>query len=197
MDVPSRRVPKQERARKKHQALLDAGLREFSAREYPEVTARSIAEAAGVSVGTFYEYFESKDVLLRAVQEAQLAVFMERVVDEEASDLSEAIRRGLLLTYDFHIEHPRLHATVEYRRRFDPELEALMHALDTAILERIRSALERWNVPGGDSLAFSVVAMAEGLVHRIVFGTPPAEADRLLEQGVQILLGVLATGGPR
>ncbi len=197
MDVPSRRVPKQERARKKHQALLDAGLREFSAREYPEVTARSIAEAAGVSVGTFYEYFENKDILLRAVQEAQLQAFMERVVDDEAGDLAEAIRRGLRLTYDFHIKHPRLHATVEYRRRFDPELEELMHALDNAIRGRIRRALERWNVAGGDALAFSVVAMAEGLVHRTVFGTPPAEPERVLEQGVQILLGVLATGGPR
>ena len=194
MDGPSRRVPKQERARKKHQALLDAGLAEFSAREYPDVTAKSIAKAAGVSVGTFYEYFESKDVLLRAVQEAQLKGFMERVVDEDATDLADAIRRGLALTYAFHKEQPRLHATVEYRRRFDPDLAALTQMLNTAILERIRSALDRWNVPGGEAVAFSVVAMAEGLVHRIVFDAPPADPELLLEQGAKILLGVLATG---
>lgn len=197
MDGPSRRVPKQERARRKRQALLDAGLSEFSSREYPDVTARSIAKAAGVSVGTFYEYFESKDVLLRAVQEAQLRAFMDRVVDDGAADLSEAIRSGLALTYAFHIEHPRLHATVEYRRRFDPELAALMQTLDDAIVQRIRDALERWNVADGESLAFSLIAMAEGLVHRVVFGAPPAKPELLLEQGAQILIAALAHGATR
>ncbi|MCR9165747.1 MAG: TetR/AcrR family transcriptional regulator [Nannocystaceae bacterium] len=195
MDGPSRRVPKQERARAKRQALLDAGLREFSAREYPEVTARSIAKAAGVSVGTFYEYFDSKDVLLRTVQERLLRTFMERVVDDDAPDPAEAIRRGLALTYAFHVEHPRLHATVEYRRRFDPELEALMQTLDAAIAQRIRSALQRWKVPGDEAVAFTIVAMAEGLVHRIVFGDPPGDPEGLLEHGGQLILGALGTGG--
>jgi AcrR family transcriptional regulator len=52
-----RRKAKQERARKTVEALLEAAARVLRQRGYSAATTNRIADAAGVSVGTLYEYF--------------------------------------------------------------------------------------------------------------------------------------------
>ena len=53
----------QERARRSHQALLDAATELFGRHGYDKVGTPELAERAGVSVGTFYRYFADKHVL--------------------------------------------------------------------------------------------------------------------------------------
>src|ERR1700690_1827146 len=55
----------QERARRSYQALIDAATALFGEHGYDEVGTPEIAARAGVSVGTFYRYFDDKrDVYL-------------------------------------------------------------------------------------------------------------------------------------
>ena len=50
----------QDRAKRSHQALLDAAERLFGRDGYDEVGTPQIAAEAGVSVGTLYRYFDDK-----------------------------------------------------------------------------------------------------------------------------------------
>lgn len=47
--------------------ILDAGLRIFSLRGFQRATMAEVAQAAGVSTGNVYRYFESKDALFGAL----------------------------------------------------------------------------------------------------------------------------------
>lgn len=54
---------RQERARKSYYALIDAATELFGKLGYDAVGTPEIAEAAGVSVGTFYRYFPDKHAI--------------------------------------------------------------------------------------------------------------------------------------
>jgi len=59
-------------------ALLDAAFRVFAARGYRATRLEEVAEAAGVTKGAIYHYFDSKETLLRrAVQSRHRAIFEE------------------------------------------------------------------------------------------------------------------------
>jgi TetR/AcrR family transcriptional regulator, mexJK operon transcriptional repressor len=69
-DLP--RVPRQARSREKREGLLRASAQVFAERGYSSTTADAIAEVAGVSVGTFYNYFRNKRQILLALVIDQL-----------------------------------------------------------------------------------------------------------------------------
>ena len=61
------RVPQQARSREKRAELLKSAEALFIERGYASTTADDIATAAGVSVGTFYNYFRNKRQILLAM----------------------------------------------------------------------------------------------------------------------------------
>src|SRR5215207_3458612 len=70
----SPRTPEQnERVRAASRArIVEAALELFARHGYERTSVKMIAEAAGVSQGLLYNYFESKDALLRAIFEASM-----------------------------------------------------------------------------------------------------------------------------
>lgn len=62
-----RKQPRQARSRERVEALIDATAVEIAERGLLETTTNHIAERAGVSVGSLYQYFEDKDDLLAAL----------------------------------------------------------------------------------------------------------------------------------
>src|SRR6266446_9201404 len=69
--------PKQERSRKKRDALLQSALALFAERGYEETNIEDIARHAGAAVGSFYQHFTSKRQILlvlmdRLLQEASM-----------------------------------------------------------------------------------------------------------------------------
>jgi AcrR family transcriptional regulator len=65
--VTSRKHPSQERSRKTVDAILTATSRVFVREGYEATTTTRVAEVAGVSIGSLYQYFPSKEALLAAL----------------------------------------------------------------------------------------------------------------------------------
>lgn len=64
------------RPEERPQELLDAALRVFAARGYRNTRLEEVAEAAGVTKGTIYHYFTTKEeLLLRAIEQRQERAF--------------------------------------------------------------------------------------------------------------------------
>jgi len=67
-----RKLPQQERSRQMVSTLIEATARCIAERGLDNTSTPIIAERAGVSVGSLYQYFSSKDALIEAMV-AQLA----------------------------------------------------------------------------------------------------------------------------
>jgi AcrR family transcriptional regulator len=74
--------PRQERSRRKRDALLESAIELFGERGYEETTIEEIARRAGVAVGGFYQHFASKRQIL--------LVLMDRLLDEASALTSQA-----------------------------------------------------------------------------------------------------------
>jgi AcrR family transcriptional regulator len=74
-----RRVPQQERSRRRVEAILDAAARIVVAEGVDAVGTRSIADLAGVPVASLYQYFADKDDILLALVERDVAEMDQRV----------------------------------------------------------------------------------------------------------------------
>lgn len=68
-----RKDPKQSRSRATVDTILEASVRVLVDVGYPRATTRRIADRAGVSIGSLYQFFSSKDEIYAAVLEAELA----------------------------------------------------------------------------------------------------------------------------
>ncbi len=86
-----RKQPKQGRSRRTVGRILDAAARVFAEAGYEDATTNRIAEQAGVSVGSLYQFFPNKAALLHALQREWLA----RVEGEMGAALSPEPARPL------------------------------------------------------------------------------------------------------
>src|SRR5882672_9002926 len=68
----ARRVPSQERSRKRALRILDAAARVFGTVGYEAATTEAIAKAAGTSIGSLYQFFPNKHALFDAIANRHL-----------------------------------------------------------------------------------------------------------------------------
>ena len=85
LEVPRlRRVPRQARSRERLRRLLDAAEALLVAEGPGALTTTRVAEAAGVSVGSLYQYLPDKEAIVEALAGRYLAEF-EGLMDELAA----------------------------------------------------------------------------------------------------------------
>ena len=63
----SDKIPKTKRGRRTREKLLHAAEAEFGENGFADTSIASITQRAGVALGTFYVYFESKEEIFRAL----------------------------------------------------------------------------------------------------------------------------------
>jgi AcrR family transcriptional regulator len=68
-----RRIPRQARAGETVSAILEGAAQVLEAGGLAAFTTNAVAERAGVSIGTLYQYFADKQALLRALAEREMA----------------------------------------------------------------------------------------------------------------------------
>lgn len=81
-----RRIPRQARASETVAAILEAATQILEAGGLPAFTTNAVAERAGVSIGTLYQYFTDKNELLRAIAQRELRTTLTNVARVLADD---------------------------------------------------------------------------------------------------------------
>jgi AcrR family transcriptional regulator len=119
----SQKVPRTERGRKTLRKLLDAAAKEFGEHGFHEASISSITRRAGVALGSFYTYFDSKDAIFRA-----LVNDMSEAVKVAARDAIEPDMRPLELEraalagfLDFAAEHKEVYRIIDEAEFVDPD----------------------------------------------------------------------------
>lgn len=108
------REPKTARGRKTRDRLLEAAETEFGERGFHHAAVSGITQRAGVALGTFYTYFESKEeifgALVRFMSRRTREWIAERV--EGAPDRLAAERLGLQAYIEFVREHKHIYRII-------------------------------------------------------------------------------------
>lgn len=79
MTEKPRRTPRQSRSEATVEAILEATFQLLEQGGVEALTTNHIAERAGVSVGTLYQYFEGKQAILAALAQRQAAAARDRI----------------------------------------------------------------------------------------------------------------------
>jgi len=107
-------MPKTARGKKTREKLLQAAEVEFGEKGFHEAAISGITRRAGVALGTFYVYFDSKEEVFRALVSYMghhtRSWIAQRVAD--APDRLAAERRGLEAFIEFVGQHKNLYRIV-------------------------------------------------------------------------------------
>ena len=186
-------------------AILQAAAEVFAELGYARATTNKIARRAGVSVGSLYQYFPTKDSLLLEIYGRHhadvhrlLEAALARLVDP-ATPLEEGLRLLLTELVELHQTNPALTRALSpeiieqsavlkgaFKNDDEDYLEAIVHVLSS-----------RPDVRPGDHRAMALVVgqAAEQLVRWLVHETAPVPLLTLLEELVQLLHRYLAASG--
>lgn len=143
----TRRSPRQARSIQTLAVLLEAAAQVFS-REGLAATTNRIAERAGVSIGTLYQYFPDKNALLHAVAarhvraaDARLGALFEQLRATEPS-FDETMDQLLTALVELHSGQPRLHAVLHRVAMTAADLEE-MRAFEDRVCAEVAFHLKR------------------------------------------------------
>lgn len=109
------KVPRTERGRRTLRRLLEAAALEFGQRGYHDAAITGITQRAGVALGTFYTYFESKEELFRALVRDMSQAARQHVAEAArgAPDRISAERLGLEAFIGFVRQRRELYRIIE------------------------------------------------------------------------------------
>ncbi|CAA9522852.1 MAG: Transcriptional regulator, AcrR family [uncultured Sphingomonadaceae bacterium] len=111
----SDKQPRTERGRKTLRRVLEAAALEFGERGYHEAAITGITQRAGVALGTFYTYFESKEEVFRALVRDMSKTTRQHVSEaaRNAPDRMTAERLGLEAFIAFVRKNRELYRIIE------------------------------------------------------------------------------------
>ena len=109
------KTPRTERGRKTLRRVLEAAALEFGERGYHDAAITGITQRAGVALGTFYTYFESKEEVFRALVRDMSRATRAHVAEavKDAPDRIAAERMGLESFIAFVRKHRELYRIIE------------------------------------------------------------------------------------
>ena len=109
------KTPRTERGRKTLRRVLEAAALEFGERGYHDAAITGITQRAGVALGTFYTYFESKEEVFRALVRDMSQAVRAHVAEavKDAPDRLAAERLGLEAFIGFVRRHRELYRIIE------------------------------------------------------------------------------------
>jgi AcrR family transcriptional regulator len=134
--------------------LVDAAKEVFEESGFLEARISDIAERAGLSHGSFYHYFESKEQVFREVAEGQEAALTagpssdEEAPDGDGSEFDRILRanRRYLARYR---DNARIMGVIEEVSRYDPFVHEARMRRQQHFAERAERAIRRLQAEGG------------------------------------------------
>jgi len=201
MRINPRKSALQRRSRVTVNALLEATARILIREGFDKASTNRIAEVAGVSVGSLYQYFPSKEALVAALIDRHNQEVMQAVQGELAEavnlPMEEAVRKLVAVAVKAHRIDPKLHRVLAEQIPRVGRLEKAEtfnrqnYALFAAYLERHRDEIRPVDL---GLAAFVCVTSIEALTHTAVLHhgiISDAAMEALVEEATRLVVGYL------
>jgi AcrR family transcriptional regulator len=187
-----RKLPKQARSEATLEAVLEAAAQVFERHGYAAGTTNRIAERAGVSIGSLYQYFPNKDAILVALVRRHLAEstavlepLLERLkhgasFDQVLPDVVEAM-------VAMHALAPGLHRVLFEETQLPPSIRAELDALEDRLVDIAANALPG-DLHDARLSGRIVISAIEGLTHRLILRLPTGISSEEIAREITALV---------
>jgi AcrR family transcriptional regulator len=193
-----RKQPRQERARATVDTVLAATAQVLVKHGYEATNTNRIAEAAGVSVGSIYQYFPNKESLVVALIERHCES-MWAIIQRDAAAVfdappARAVPRVIGAMFDAHLVDPRLHRVLHEQV---PRVGALgkVRAVTERAIDMTRAYLaahRREILPDDIDLAATIVVhVVESITHATIERPTPFDRDHVVAETTAVVLRYL------
>jgi AcrR family transcriptional regulator len=199
-----RKNPRQERSQAMVETILEAATRVFVKEGYARATTNRIATAAGVSVGSLYQYFPSKDAiaveLLRRYRESLVEIVAQRLARADQVPFEEVVEELLTMLLKHQSINPALHRVlIEQVLRTGARREILgfEEKLEAHLIAALHAAKSRVNVDDYELAAFVLVRVVLAVVHAAVVDSPRYNTPALARELTRLVTGYVGAGHAR
>jgi AcrR family transcriptional regulator len=202
-----RKSGSQKRSRLTVDALLEATARILVKDGYDRASTNRIAEVAGVSIGSLYQYFPNKEALVAAVidrhTQETMQLTRDALVKVAMRPVGEAVPELVKLGIETHRVNPKLHRVLAEQiprvGRLDDvqAVDRQAYALVRAYLDAHRDEIEVADV---ELAAFVCVTTVEALTHAAVIHHSDVltgdRAAKFIDEVTTLVLRYLRASGP-
>ena len=192
-----RKRPSQARSKATVDALLVAAAQVFQRQGYAGSTTDCIADRAGVSVGSLYQYFPNKDAILVALTERHIDTGFAVVRELLAAALTDVpaleslLRRFVVAMIALHEHEPELHRVLFEEAPLPSSLRRQLRKRENEFATDVCGLLEAHpgvRMKDPKLSAYVLVQTVDALVHNFILHPPEGiDADSLTEEIVRML----------
>ncbi|MBJ9720153.1 TetR/AcrR family transcriptional regulator [Acinetobacter pittii] len=163
-----RKRPRQARSVATFEAILEAAARILESLGFAGFNTNAVAELAGVSIGSLYQYFPSKESLIVELirrERAKLSTHIVEVIQQsDATDLKEKLKFIIQAAVQYQLSRPQLARTLEFASELigkDIEESELQHEFEIIISNLfIHSGISH-----AQTAAQDVIALSKGMIN--------------------------------
>lgn len=188
-------MPRQARAAATVDAILEATAHILREGGLAGLTTNAVAERAGVSIGSLYQYFPGKQALLCALIRRKRGGILSglRSVSMRlpAMSLDQAIEAFVAEGIAHQADDPALSLALEYAEQTLP-IQSETGALKMAIIAEVAAMLARYGIEEPHVAARDIVALSRGMIDQAGLYGERREAS-LPRRIKRAILGYLAT----
>lgn len=139
-------APRSRKGAETRARLVEAAKRVFEEDGFLAARVSDISRRAGLSHGSFYHYFDSKEQIFREVAEAQERLLTEprsRPRGADADSQRERIRRANRRYLEHYRDEARIMGVIEQVSRYDEHVNAVRAATQKHFAERAEHSIRR------------------------------------------------------
>ena len=185
--IEPRKSPRQNRSQATVDAILDATARVLIERGHAGTNTNLVAERAGVSVGSLYQYFPNKVALINALRARHSRAMLLAMEREFRPRAGETLRAALVRVIEASVAghqldadlHQALHQCEELGLPMDEEHDAAHEQIQGWLTELLHAHRGEQNRRDHSLAAFILMNALHGLIHAVVFdpaGRVPVKA---------------------
>jgi AcrR family transcriptional regulator len=188
------RIPRQKRSMERKVRIMETARDLFGRKGINGTSSNEIARVAGVSIGTFYSYFENKRTLFLQILKEHLETFVTDIYNlktDETISLRDNIREHIQKAFRVFDRHPLFHKEALVLKFSDAEVKRLFDEVEQEQLLLISALLGPYATkkdPGSLQEVSKVMHSAvENIAHAVKFLDSPLSTDRLVEELTEMI----------
>jgi len=197
--VTPRKHPIQRRSRETVEVILEAATQIFIKMGYSAGTTNRIAERAGVSIGSLYQYFPNKDAILVSLAEQHLDESVDRIIRmldsylKKNTGIDQLIGKMIEAMVDMHMKAPELHRVLFEEAPLPKKLWEKMISFESEIAVIIAEMLQKDDRVALKSPILSarlLVQMFESMTHwYVLYGQAAFRREEFVDEFSRMIKG--------